>query len=97
MVPSFTGDPKPQFKNQSYYSYLLWSYLCPPGANRLSIRARLPVPVHLDQLDSLLLFHCDIGVQLLDSDPGVVLGVGQVAVGGPVEDQLEEQQVFLYQ
>ena len=62
----------------------------------MSVRTSLPVSVHLDQFDSLLLFDRDVGVQLLDADPDVVLGVGEVAVGGPVEDELEQQQVFLY-
>lgn len=62
----------------------------------MSVRTSLPVSVHLDQFDGLLLFDRDIGVQLLDADPDVVLGIGEVAVGGPVEDELEQQQVFLY-
>lgn len=42
------------------------------------------MPVHLDQLHHLILFALDIGIQLLDAYPDVVLGVREVLVGGSV-------------
>lgn len=50
----------------------------------MPIGAYLPVSVHLDQLDHLILFALDVGVQLLDAYPDVVFGVGEVLVGGSV-------------
>lgn len=55
----------------------------------MPIRAHLPMPVHLDQLDHLILFALDIGIKLLNADPDVVLRVRQVLVGRTVEDQLQ--------
>lgn len=57
----------------------------------MPIRAHLPMPIHLDQLDHLILFRLDIGIQFLNAYPDVVLGVRQVLEGRTVEQQLQQE------
>ena len=53
------------------------------------------MPVQLDQFHHVVFLGLHVGVELLDAHPHSVFGVVDVVVGRPVEQQLQEQQVFL--